>query len=103
VSSGRATGHLYLKNTNATGFADVQINYGLPGDKPVVGDWDNDGTDTIGIYRNGTFHAAQLQHQSALPRSSSTWASRPTCPSPATGTASRKGELSSNFCFQLFQ
>jgi hypothetical protein len=30
-----------------------QMNYGLPGDKPVVGDWDNNGTTTIGVYRNG--------------------------------------------------
>ena len=51
-----SNGALYLKNTNATGFADVQINYGLPGDYPVVGDWDGDGDATIGIYRNGTFY-----------------------------------------------
>ena len=49
-------GLLYLKNTNTTGFADVAINYGLPGDYPVVGDWDGNGTATIGIYRNGTFY-----------------------------------------------
>jgi hypothetical protein len=51
-----SNGALYLKNTNATGFADVQINYGLPGDCPVTGDWDGNGTDTIGIYRNGVFY-----------------------------------------------
>jgi hypothetical protein len=51
-----SNGALYLKNTNATGFADIQINYGLPGDYPVVGDWDGNGTDTIGVYRNGTFY-----------------------------------------------
>jgi hypothetical protein len=44
-----------LKNTNDTGIADIALNYGLPGDKPVMGDWDDDGVDTIGIYRNGTF------------------------------------------------
>jgi hypothetical protein len=49
-------GALYLKNTNKTGYADVQINYGLPGDYPVVGDWDGNGTATIGIYRNGSFY-----------------------------------------------
>jgi Zn-dependent metalloprotease len=49
-------GALYLKNTNVTGFADVQINYGLGGDYPVVGDWDGNGTATIGIYRNGSFY-----------------------------------------------
>jgi hypothetical protein len=51
-----SNGALYLKNQNTTGFADIQINYGIPGDKPVTGDWNNDGKDTIGVYRNGTFY-----------------------------------------------
>jgi thermitase len=51
-----SNGALYLKNTNSTGFADVQINYGIAGDYPVVGDWDGDGDATIGIYRNGSFY-----------------------------------------------
>jgi predicted outer membrane repeat protein len=51
-----SNGALYLKNTNATGFADIAINYGLGEDYPVVGDWDGDGVDTIGVYRNGTFY-----------------------------------------------
>ena len=49
-------GLLYLKNSNTTGFADVAINYGLGGDYPVTGDWDGNGTATIGIYRNGVFY-----------------------------------------------
>jgi uncharacterized surface protein with fasciclin (FAS1) repeats len=49
-------GALYLKNSNSTGFANVAINYGISGDYPVTGDWNGDGTDTIGIYRDGTFH-----------------------------------------------
>jgi hypothetical protein len=49
-------GLLYLKNLNVTGFADVAINYGLAGDYPVVGDWDGNGTATIGIYRDGSFY-----------------------------------------------
>jgi hypothetical protein len=32
------------------------LNYGIPGDKPLVGDWDNNGTDTIGVYRGNTFY-----------------------------------------------
>jgi hypothetical protein len=51
-----SNGLLYLKNTNATGFADVAINYGTGGDYPVVGDWDGDGDATIGIYRNSSFY-----------------------------------------------
>ena len=51
-----SNGALYLKNKNQTGFADVQINYGVSGDCPLTGDWDGDGDDTIGIYRNGSFY-----------------------------------------------
>ena len=51
-----SNGLLYLKNLNVTGYADVAINYGLPGDYPVTGDWDGNGTATIGVYRNGTFY-----------------------------------------------
>jgi hypothetical protein len=47
---------IFLKNSNQTGYADVALNYGLPGDKPVTGDWDNDGKDTIGVYRGSTFY-----------------------------------------------
>jgi hypothetical protein len=41
--------------TNEIGFADFALNYGIPGDQPVTGDWDADGVDTIGVYRNGVF------------------------------------------------
>ena len=51
-----SNGITFLKNTNASGFADIALNYGQPGDYPVVGDWDGNGTDTIGVYRNGTFY-----------------------------------------------
>jgi hypothetical protein len=51
-----SNGLLYLKNTNDTGIADIALNYGLPGDYPVVGDWDGNGTVTIGVYRNGYFY-----------------------------------------------
>lgn len=50
-----SNGILFLKNTNTTGFADLALAYGLPGDVPVTGDWDGDGIETIGIFRNGTF------------------------------------------------
>jgi hypothetical protein len=51
-----SNGALYLKNSNTSGFADLQLNYGIGGDYPVVGDWDGNGTTTIGIYRNGSFY-----------------------------------------------
>ena len=49
-------GIIFLKNSNTTGFADVALNYGIPGDYPVTGDWDGNGTATIGVYRNGSFY-----------------------------------------------
>ena len=45
-----------LVRAELDGFADIQINYGIAGDKPVTGDSDYDGIDTIGVYRNGTFY-----------------------------------------------
>jgi hypothetical protein len=51
-----SNGALYLKHQNTTGFADIEINYGIASDYPVVGDWDGDGDATIGIYRNGAFY-----------------------------------------------
>jgi len=50
-----SNGIIFLKNTNQTGYADIALNYGLAGDQPVVGDWDGNGTDTIGVYRNARF------------------------------------------------
>lgn len=46
----------YIKNTNASGSAYKVFPYGDPSDKAVVGDWDGDGIDTVGIFRNGTFY-----------------------------------------------
>jgi hypothetical protein len=34
--------------------AEKVVQYGLSGDVPVVGDWNNDGRDDVGIVRNGT-------------------------------------------------
>lgn len=50
-----SNGNLYLKNQNTSGFADVAITYGAVGDKSIAGDWNGDGIDTIGVYRNGVF------------------------------------------------
>jgi hypothetical protein len=42
----------YLKNGNTTGFADTTFAYGAPptGWLPIAGDWDGNGTDTVGLY-----------------------------------------------------
>ena len=45
----------YLKNSNGPGAADLVFPYGDPSDQAVKGDWDGDGDDTVGIYREGVF------------------------------------------------
>lgn len=48
------TSVFYLRNSNTSGTADLQVGFGAPGVShiPVVGDWDNDAnhTTTVGIY-----------------------------------------------------
>ena len=44
-------GVFLLRNTNTTGAPDLIINLGQAGDIPLAGDWDGDGTVTVGIYR----------------------------------------------------
>lgn len=50
-----STSEFFLRNSNTTGFADIVFAFGNPGDLPVVGDWDGDGMDTVGVFRDGTF------------------------------------------------
>ncbi len=48
-------GLFYLRNTNNTGGADINVAFGGDvSDLPVAGDWNGDGVDTIGVYRNST-------------------------------------------------
>jgi hypothetical protein len=42
------------QNGGGLGEADYSFVFGNPGDKPVVGDWDNDGVDEIGLHRETT-------------------------------------------------
>jgi hypothetical protein len=43
---------------SASGGAPSEVAFGLPGDRPLRGDWDGDGVATIGVYRpsTGEFH-----------------------------------------------
>ena len=45
-----------IRNSNTVGVADLAFGYGLPTDIPVIGDWNGDGIDTVGVYRNGVFY-----------------------------------------------
>jgi len=48
-------GVFYLRNTNNAGAADITALFGGDlSDLPVAGDWNGDGVDTIGVYRNST-------------------------------------------------
>ncbi|MEO0595006.1 MAG: fibronectin type III domain-containing protein, partial [Chloroflexota bacterium] len=44
-----------FRDSNASGYADVVFNWGMDGDGwvGVIGDWDGDGVDGIGMYRDG--------------------------------------------------
>jgi hypothetical protein len=42
-----------LRNSNSAGAATYQFSCGTTGDLPVVGEWDLDGRDEIGVYRTG--------------------------------------------------
>jgi parallel beta-helix repeat protein len=42
------------ENEGGLGAADYSFLFGNPGDKPVVGDWDGDGVDEIGLHRETT-------------------------------------------------
>lgn len=47
-----------LSNSTSSSDPDLSIVFGVPGDIPLAGDWDGNGTDTIGVYRpsNSTFY-----------------------------------------------
>lgn len=40
-----------LRNSNTAGPPDIVISYGRGRDTPVVGDWDGNGSDTVGVFR----------------------------------------------------
>ncbi len=54
VPTAMTVGTFYLRNTNTTGVADVSFNYGAAGHMPLVGDWNGDGTVTMGVYEPST-------------------------------------------------
>jgi hypothetical protein len=46
----------YLRASASSGTADVTFPYGMPFDRPIVGDWDGDGVATPGVIRGNTFY-----------------------------------------------
>ncbi len=49
-------GAWFLRNTFTSGKADSSFGYGDITDRPVTGDWDGNGTITVGVVRNGTWY-----------------------------------------------
>ena len=56
-----------LQGPNDKGYADVTFNFGAAGAGwiPIAGDWDGDGTDTIGLY-NPTTSTFYLRNTTSL-------------------------------------
>jgi len=55
----RPSTHLFYLDYNGNGvwngaIVDRQYNFGISGDIPITGDWDNDGKYEIGVFRNST-------------------------------------------------
>jgi hypothetical protein len=50
-NNGQGQSVFYLSNRTDYSYHDTLVTFGLPGDKPVAGDWDGNGTVTIGVYR----------------------------------------------------
>ncbi len=46
---------LLLRSALTSGPATEMIGFGRAGDVPLVGDWDGDGVDDLGVWRDGTF------------------------------------------------
>src|SRR3954447_9013375 len=46
----------FLRNALTTGIADSQFNLGTAGDRVMACDWNGDGVDTPGIYRQGVWY-----------------------------------------------
>jgi predicted extracellular nuclease len=45
----------YLRNSNSTGAPHYIFAFGAAGDIPITGDWNGDGVESTGVYRNGRF------------------------------------------------
>lgn len=56
----------YLRNSLTGGVADITLTLGNPGDEPIVGDWDNNGHTSIGVYRPSTY-TYYFEHSSGSP------------------------------------
>ncbi len=49
-----------LRNSNTPGPPDITFTFGDPRGYPVAGDFNGDGTDTVGVYRNGVWQLTNV-------------------------------------------
>jgi hypothetical protein len=59
------TNYFYLRNSNAAGNPDISVPLGGQNDLPIVGDWDGNGTFTIGVFRPGNNNTFYLSNNNA--------------------------------------
>ena len=56
----RTSSTFHLRNRNEPGDADIVVQLPLDGDNskavPITGDWDGNGSMSIGVWRSGTFY-----------------------------------------------
>ncbi len=68
---GPGGGYAYMTNSlpadDAVGVADFNFFFGDPGDEVFVGDWDGDGTDTLGVNRGGHMFLTDTNGSGGLP------------------------------------
>src|SRR4029079_12413165 len=48
--SGPGTGTVFLRNSSTSGASDLTVGFGAASQKPIVGDWNGNGSDTVGVY-----------------------------------------------------
>jgi hypothetical protein len=54
-STARPVDDFRLRNSNTAGPPDLIVDFGQAGDQPLAGDWNGDGIDDVGVFRNGQF------------------------------------------------
>ena len=53
-ATGSNTNTFYLSNSALVVNVDITVSFGAAGDLPIVGDWDGNGTTTVGVFRPTT-------------------------------------------------
>lgn len=61
ATSASASGTRHMRNSNASPpWTDYTLTFGNPGEHAVTGDWDGNGTDTIGTFKDGLWYLTNM-------------------------------------------